>query len=258
MFIYFYLFLFGLFIGSFLNVLSDRLPRDETIMGRSYCEFCKHQLSWKDLIPVVSFLYLKGHCRYCKKKFSSAYPISELFTAVMFILTWYLYTTYVSQNLLLGLVYVLITACLIVILLSDIKYHIIPDEINIALILLGLVKIILVGTTIPLFFLHILQSFIVVLPLLLIFIATKGRGMGFGDVKFSFIIGLLVGWFQGLVTLYIAFIGGAIIGIILLIKRKAKMKSRMAFGPFLVIGLYVMLFFSEEILKWIKMIYRLE
>lgn len=258
MFIYFYLFLCGLFVGSFLNVLSDRLPREETIMGRSYCEFCKHQLSWKDLLPVVSYIYLKGHCRYCKKKFSPAYPLSELFTASTFVLTGYLYTTYVSQNLLLGLVYVLISACLITILLSDIKYHIIPDEINIALVILGIIKLIFLGIDFQQFFFHLIESFIVVIPLLLIFFGTKGRGMGFGDVKFAFIIGLFVGWLQGLLTLYIAFIAGACIGIILLIKGKAKMKSRMAFGPFLVCSLYLMMFFGEQIVYWMKVIYRLQ
>lgn len=251
-----YAFIFGICIGSFLNVLSDRLSRDETMMGRSYCEKCKHKLSSKDLIPIFSFLSLKGRCRYCRTKLSYMYLLSEILTGLFFALTSFLYIHLISQqNRVIFLVYLAITACLIVIILADIKFHIIPDEIQIALFILAIMKIVITNFSLLNLGWTVLSGIIVMMPILLLFLGTKGRGMGFGDVKFTFIIGLLLGWAQGLLALYIGFISGALVGTYLIICRKTKMKSRIAFGPFLVLGTYIMLFYGEKLVSVVKQLY---
>lgn len=249
-------FFFGLFFGSFLNVLADRLPREETIMGRSYCEHCNHQLSTNDLIPVFSWMFLRGKCRYCNVHISGVYPLSELITAIIFALTSYLYIQFLPNPNLFGLLlYQGITSCFIVILLADFKYHIIPDEMQIALIILSFLKIIEQGIGWKLIGDYLLGGIVVLVPILLLFLITKGKGMGFGDVKLAFVIGFMLGLWKGLLALYIGFMSGAIIGLILILFRKTHMKSRIAFGPFLILGMYAMLFFSEPIVSFVKNLY---
>lgn len=249
-------FLFGMFIGSFLNVLSDRLPREETILGRSYCEKCQHILSSKDLIPVLSFVFLRGRCRYCKTKLSFYYPLAEIITGLIVALTSYLFITFVSNtNIALFLVYQTIVACFIVIVLADLKFHIIPDEMQIALLIVSVVKIFIMGISWQIIGIYFFSGFVVMLPILLLFLFTQGRGMGFGDVKYAFIMGLLLGWQQGLLALYIGFVTGAAVGTVLIVSQKKKMKSKIAFGPFLVLGTYIMLLYGERIVEQVKLWY---
>ncbi|MEI6532915.1 MAG: prepilin peptidase [Candidatus Roizmanbacteria bacterium] len=269
---YTFIFIIGLFIGSFLNVLADRLSNEETLRGRSHCDSCKHILGIFDLIPLFSFLFLKGKCRYCKKKFSWVYPFIELFTGVFFALTWYftplptftsaLYditqqTTLFSSPLLIvqRLIYLIITSILIVIFFADIKYQIIPDEMQISFIIASFFLHITQHPSFQFFGIQILSGLGVMTPILLIYLFTKGRGMGFGDVKFAFGMGFLLGIISGLFALYIAFITGAIIGVGLIFFGNKKLKSKIAFGPFLIIGVVVMFFGGSPILTFLKSIY---
>ena len=128
------IFILGLTVGSFLNVLIDRLPNDKSILGRSYCDHCKKTLSWKDLIPVLSFVYLRGKCRYCHAPLSYQYPIVELLTGLLFIAT-YQFATLNFQLI----YYLLIVSSLIVVFFADLKYGIIPDKILLPAIVVSLV-----------------------------------------------------------------------------------------------------------------------
>src|SRR3989344_25048 len=130
-----FLFFLGTIIGSFLNVLIDRLPREESIMGRSHCDHCKKTLSPIDLIPVLSFLFLKGKCRYCGKKLSLQYPGIEILTGVLFVLIYnFKFLIYNSNsNFEFQISNYAIVSCLIVIFFIDLKNQIIPDEMQIAL-----------------------------------------------------------------------------------------------------------------------------
>jgi prepilin signal peptidase PulO-like enzyme (type II secretory pathway) len=245
-----FIFLIGLFFGSFLNVLIDRLPIGESILGRSHCEKCKHVLSWKDLIPLISFIYLKGKCRYCHTTLSYQYPLMELFTGIMFIFTFQFMltnTVVFNSGFLISLIFNLsIVSGLIVILFADLKYKIIPDEI---LIFLGVViSVWLLLFNQNMIINHLLSGLGSFLFFLSIFLITRGRGMGFGDVKFAFILGLLLGFPQTALALYIAFLTGGIIGIILILWKKKRMKSEIAFGPFLVLGTFASFFFSPLLL----------
>lgn len=245
-----YLFILGLSIGSFLNVLIDRLPNDRKITGRSSCDYCRHKLSLFDLIPVFSFLFLAGACRYCKKKLSYFYPIVEITTGLFFVLSW-LYMDPIQKGLYndtaVKILYLGIISILIVIFFTDWKYQIIPDQIQIAFFLLTLALFIVYGLSLQEISYRILEGFVVLLPILIIFLLTKGKGMGFGDVKLSFIIGFLLGIKSGLMVLYISFMLGAIIGIMLILLKQKKLKSKIAFGPFLVAGIQTLLFFKNEL-----------
>lgn len=234
-----YLFVLGVSIGSFLNVLIDRLPKDRKITGRSSCDFCHRKLTWLDLIPVFSFILLGGACRYCKKKISYYYPIVEIITGIFFILTWF----FIQPSIF----YLGIISLIIVIFFTDWKYQIIPDQIQIAFFLFALAIFITNGLSAREILYHLWEGFVVLAPILAIYFLTKGKGMGFGDVKLAFVIGFFLGIKQGLTVLYLAFILGALIGIVLIVLKKKKLKSKIAFGPFLTIGILILLFFKNAI-----------
>lgn len=258
-----YIFILGLFFGSFLNVLADRLPNGRTLLGRSKCDSCSHELSWRDLIPIISFIEIKGKCRYCKAPLSIQYPLSELFTGVIFLLTWILSNQWYHSEI-LHLIHIAIASVLIVMMLSDLRYQIIPDSMQVILLVLGIIRLIFLGMLQQEMNIlgwtqfagwAILHGVIVMAPLLTVYLITKGRGMGFGDVKFSFTNGFILGLWSGLGALYIGFITGGIVGTYLILSRKGKPKSKIAFGPFLILGFYIMLFFEQDVIYWIGRLY---
>jgi len=251
-----FLFILGATIGSFLGVLIDRLPNNQSILGWSQCDHCQHRLSWWDLLPIVSFIFLGAKCRYCQKKISFFYPLIELITGVSF-LGFMIYdlrfmnheSLFINQLLLL-----IIISCLIVVFFSDLKYQIIPDSVQFLLFIGVLViKLLDKSPIVP----GLISGLIVMLPILFLFLITRGGGMGFGDVKLAAIIGFLLGTISGLISLYLAFILGAIVGLILIIFKIKGLKSKIAFGPFMVLGMLTMSFFGDNILELIKRIYGL-
>ncbi|MCA9371716.1 prepilin peptidase [Candidatus Woesebacteria bacterium] len=263
-----FVFVIGLFFGSFLNVLADRLPRGETILGRSKCESCKHELAWNDLIPIISYILLRGRCRYCKKHFSIQYVFVEIGTAIIFTLTHYFSIThyYIVGASVLHLILVSIW---IAMLLSDLRYFILPDSLQGAAFVTAVIHSILIVpswhftlefVSISTFLLSLssiplVAGIIVALPIYLLYIVTKGKGMGFGDVKLAFVLGVLLGPWQGLLSLYLASIFGGSVALIFLALRKAHLKSKIPFGPFLILGGYIMLFFGPYIIAQYMYIY---
>ena len=261
---YIEVFLIGLFVGSFLNVLVDRLPRDESVIGgRSHCDKCKKILKLYDLIPLFSFLYLRGKCRYCRTPLSFYYPVVEMTTGALFVLALKFTseeslrnTSEVAEGLLRGGsldfviagYYLFIISSLIVIFFTDLKYGIIPDKIIFPAIIISFSYLIL--NTQYLILPHILSAVGASLFFLALFLITKGRGMGFGDVKFSFLMGLVLGFPGIAIALYIAFLTGALIGCILIVWKKKKLSgTKIPFGPFLVFGTVIALFFGEGIMQ---------
>lgn len=270
----FFIFLSGLFIGSFLNVLINRLPNGRSILGRSECDHCHKTLNWRDLIPIISFIYLKGKCRYCHHKLSYEYPLLEITTGTLFVLTYLLvnlkfFLSIVNlETLLMSDVLVVLTSVpltsfmlasylfalsiisiFIVIFFADLKYGIIPDRMLLpAAVIISLWLIIFDQ---PQIINHLLSGLGAFLFFLLIFGLTRGRGMGFGDVKFAFIIGLLLGFPGTVLALYIAFLTGGIIGIILILWKKKRLKSAVSFGPFLVAGTLISFFLSPLVIPWL-------
>ncbi|MCL4397482.1 prepilin peptidase [Patescibacteria group bacterium] len=238
--------IFGLIIGSFLNVLIWRLndPKAPKFwQGRSICPQCKHQIAWFDNLPLLSYLLLRGRCRSCKKPISWQYPLVEFLTGIFFVLAWVL-----TPGLgILGKLGVLgIAAALEVIFFSDLIYGFIPDEM---LLVIGILKLIenwkLKNENWGLDF---LAGLIAMLLFYLIYKITKERGLGFGDVKFAFLMGFLLGWPKIAVGLWVAFVSGGLVAIILLALRRTKLSATMALGPFLVIGTFFAALWTNTVL----------
>ena len=253
-----FIFLLGLFIGSFLNVLADRLSRGEAVIkGRSHCEKCKKTLKWLDLIPLLSFLFLKGKCRYCRVRLSLFYPITELTTGILFAGV-FLFLGGANINLItiINIIYYLfILSSLIVIFFADLKYGIIPDKIIFSAVFIAIAYSFFNHQS--LIINHFLSGLGALLFFLSLFLVTKGRGMGFGDVKFAFLMGLILGFPNIITGLYIAFLTGAIVGIILILwRRKKAFGTAIPFGPFLVLGTLGALFWGEIILQKVLSVLR--
>lgn len=232
----FIIFLIGICIGSFLNVVIDRLPQGRSIVhGRSHCEFCKKELAWFDLLPIFSFLQLGGKCRYCHKRLSFQYPLVEFLTSLAFVILFFLETPTGAFSLLLFIIDLVLMSLSIALIVMDIKYHLLLDVLLVQFFLFALLRVLLLNpATLPI---HVVWGIVAVLPLLLIYILTKGKGMGFGDVKLIFILGFLLMFPNIIVLYYLAFLTGALVGIILILgKRKKFSGSTIAFGPFLFFG----------------------
>ncbi len=239
-------FLFGAIIGSFLNVVIYRLNTNKSFGGRSACMSCQNQLLWYELIPLFSFLTLKGRCRTCRTKISIQYPIVEFISGLVFAALFLkfqdlffidIYGFFVAYDY-----YAVMFSILLVIAVYDLKHKIIPDT---------LVFIFGALAFIGLFFFHtpdifnFLSGIFIALPFALFWLVSGGRWMGLGDAKLALGLGWLLGLpfaFSGLV---LAFWSGAIVGIFLImlskIRKKGKlgMKSEIPFAPFLVLGAFL-------------------
>lgn len=257
-FLYIFIFLFGADVGSFLNVLIDRLPKGEQVIkGRSYCDRCHHKLSWTDLFPLFSWIALGGRCRYCHSPISVQYPLVELFTGILFTATFLLFL-WPSHGLgimnyelwswiKLGYNFWLVSA-LIVIFVTDLKYKIIPDQIVYPSIIAAFIfQIINHGPDIINIVNPSLSAFGAGLFFSLIILFTRGRGMGVGDVKLVFLMGLILGFPLIIIALYAGFLTGGIFGVILILTGKKKFGQTIAFGPFLIIGTYISLFWGQPL-----------
>lgn len=232
------LFISGLIIGSFLAAFSYRFPRNITIKkGRSFCPNCKHTIAWFDNIPVLSYLILDGKCRHCRTKISIRYPLIELLTAVIFVLT--------------GLNYflLLIASILILILVIDWEHMIIPDELVYSGVVIFVIYVIVTDQNF--LFVNLLSGFSSALFLLFVHAITRGQGMGLGDVKLAILIGALLGFRFSPIWLLLSFLTGGIIAAILLMSKKAKLKERIAFGPFLVVGYFLTTIWGNNLLTWL-------
>lgn len=240
----FFVGVFGLIIGSFLGALTYRMPRGISISaGRSFCPSCKHQIAWYDNIPLLSYIFLAGRCRNCKKPISLRYPLIESITAG--VLMW-LFIAGQQINSVLPLPVVLfIATILLAIFVIDCEHQIIPDECTFLGILITLV--VFIAQDYQGLYLHLFAGLVASCALLLVHIMTRGRGMGLGDVKFAILGGMIVGFPLVVVWLAVSFLLGGIVGALLLTIRHAKLKDRIAFGPFLVIGLLVTLVFGKII-----------
>jgi leader peptidase (prepilin peptidase) / N-methyltransferase len=246
------LFFLGLAVGSFLNVVIDRLSNDQSIAyPSSHCDFCKKPLPWHALIPVISFFFYRGRCLFCKKKLSIQYPVVELLTGVFFVIT-FLWTNSHTQyevysiSYIVQLIYYLfiISSC-IAVFVTDFKYGIILDSIILPASIVSLLYTIINHQS--LIVNHLFSALGAFLFFLAIFLGTKGRGMGFGDVKLAILLGLFLGFPKIILALYLAFLTGAGISIILMILRRKKVKETIVFGPFLIFGTLVIFFFQDKL-----------
>lgn len=240
-FIFFFLIL-GLSVGSFLNVVINRIPRGESIRGRSFCDTCRTTLAWYDLIPLVSFILLKGHCRYCGSLIPLHYPLVELLTAILFV-TVYLRISFAGVAL---PYYLFMMAVFVVVFFSDLIYGIIPDTIVFPAILASLLFVFTLQPSS--FTFHVLSALGASTFFAVLIFVTKGRGMGWGDVKLSALMGLMLGFPGIIVSLYLAFVMGAVISVLLIAAGRKTMKDVVPFGPFLVTSTLFTFFMEDTLL----------
>lgn len=237
------IFFFGTILGSFISVLIHRIQHNQKgiFFGRSECPNCKAKLTWKDLIPIFSYLFLKGKCRHCQAKISPSYPILELTTGLTLLLTFLKF----SLDPLLFASWSTIFLLAIAISFYDIQTQEIPLKFSIplgvfsffvsAFVLNNSWQTILLGGALGFGFFYFQYA------------VSKGTWTGLGDADLGLIIGMLFGPFLLLQSLIISYILGASFGIYLLVKTRSGLKTRLAFGPFLMLGLLINALFSTEI-----------
>lgn len=244
----------GLIVGSFLNVCIFRMPREQSIIKpRSFCPHCKKMIPWYDNIPLLSYVLLGGACRLCKKRISFQYFLVELITGLFFISFYHSFG--VSWPF---LIYMIFVCGLIVATFVDFNFRIIPDEISVGGIVVGL----LISFAYPALhnesshLLGLYRSFLGViigggtiwLTGIIGDFVFKKETMGGGDVKLLAMIGAFLGWPMALLTFFIAPFFGSVIGIIIKIKTKS---SLIAYGPYLALASILVLFRGREILNWV-------
>jgi leader peptidase (prepilin peptidase) / N-methyltransferase len=244
-------FIFGLIIGSFLNCAIYRMYKEESFVGgRSYCPRCKHELAAHDLLPLFSFIFLKGKCRYCKAPISWQYPIVELATSLLFVFSYLKFFPYFPEIIFWWIMF----SFFVVIFVFDYEYYLIPDEVTYSAIGFSVLWIIFS------YFSRTIDRTAVMLSALsavgsaafffLLWFFSKGKAMGFGDVKLAFLIGLLMGFPNVIAGLFLSFLLGAIIGLALMVLKKKGMKSEIPFGPFLITGTFLAVFYGGKIINW--------
>lgn len=239
--------LIGLIVGSFLNCLIWRLYKEESIIGRSYCPRCRKQIAWHDNIPVLSFILLGGRCRHCKKRISWQYPLVELVTGVLFVLVFLINNNLENFTLLLARDWLLISG-LIVIFIYDLRWQLVPMLIVWPLTFIIIILNLLIG--IPWQDIA-LYGFFGSLFFLVQYILTRGKGLGEGDIWLGLLIGASFASWQLLsLSLFLAYMVGALVGMFLLIGKKKELKSRIALGPFLVFGAIITLIYGSKIIEW--------
>lgn len=263
------IFIFGLLVGSFLNVCIVRLPREGSIVRPpSHCPRCKGSIKFYDNIPVVSFLLLRGKCRTCGEPISWRYPLVELLNGLLYAWTIHVFGLGGEAFLVMAL-----CSALIVITFIDFDYQIIPDVISLPGMVVGLVLApffmsalqdplpfrldLLLPTTGP-YLTGLINSFIGLLlgggPLLAIGWAWEKlrhvEAMGGGDVKLMGMVGSFLGWKGALLTIMLGALAGSVAGILLILFKRHKMEKVIPFGPFLAVGSIAAMFYGPDIISW--------
>ncbi|WMJ80847.1 prepilin peptidase [Clostridium sp. MB40-C1] len=241
---YIFIFILGIVIGSFLNVCIYRIPREESIAyPPSHCTSCNNRLKFYYLIPVISYIFLKGKCSYCGEKISIRYPILEAFTGFIFVI---LYSFY---GFTLEFVKFSLLSCfLIVISIIDIDTTDIYFKTTISGIVAGIVFILI----------NCIRGYYVSTYIIggligggfIAFIILITKGMGWGDAEICLLCGLYLGWQKTILMIFLAVVLGAIIGVLLIITKKKSRKDYIPFGPYIAIGAFISMIYGQKIIMW--------
>lgn len=232
----FLIFTYGILIGSFLNVCIYRIPLKEDIVKvNSHCMNCGYKLRYYDLIPILSYIFLGGKCRECKTNISIQYPAIEGLNGLLYVII-YAVNGINTESI----IYMLFTSVLIVISIIDFKTYEIPISLNRFILILGIARVIF---DIDNYITYLIGFFIVSGFLYILYLLTKGRGIGGGDIKLMAVSGLILGY----KLIILAFLLGCIIGsVIHLLRMKiSKADKVLAFGPYLSIGIWISMLFGQ-------------
>jgi leader peptidase (prepilin peptidase) / N-methyltransferase len=245
-------FLFGVIIGSFLNVVALRFNTGVGIGGRSKCMSCGMTLTWKELIPVISYVIQGGKCKTCGSKISPQYPLVEILTGILFALIVYFFPPLSGERGIVTVLYLIEAGLLVAMTVYDIKHKILPDRFVYTFDVLALIGLFVGGSSL----LHVpslyalLAGPILALPFALLWVISRGRWMGLGDAKLVLGIGWILGISAGLNALILAFWIAAVISVIwlLITYKRFRPRTEIPFGPYLILGMYLVLFFSLQVL----------
>jgi len=242
------IFILGLIVGSFSNVCIYRIPRNESIIfPASHCPKCHSPIKPVDNIPLLSYILLKGRCRNCKSKISIQYPIVELLTGLIYLVIYLIYGLSIQS-----LIYIILSSALIIIAFIDLNEQIVPDVISLPGIVAGLV----LSFFVPYISFIDSASGIVVGGGIILIIGLAGsaifkkEAMGGGDVKLAAMVGAFLGWRYIIISLFLGFFLGAIVGIILILSKIKSREDTVPFGPFIVLGSFITLLWGEKIITW--------
>ncbi len=245
-------FILGTLIGSFLNVVALRYNTGMTLNGRSKCFSCGKNLTWHELIPVFSFLFQKGKCKKCKGKISWQYPTIEIIAGILFAMIFFVFPPTTIEASFNTLFYIFITCLLLIITIYDVKHKIIPDPLVYTFSAIALAKLFIapdLSFAMP-SVLAILSGPILALPFALMFLFSKGTWMGLGDAKLVLGIGWVLGFFMGISAIVLAFWIGALVSVtwMYIVFRKMKSRYEIPFGPYLILGMYLVLLFGIQVI----------
>lgn len=250
------LFVFGLIFGSFVNAYVWRFKkRKNWVSERSICPNCKHVLHAKDLVPVLSWLSLRGKCRYCKKPISAQYPAVELLTALLFALS-YAFWPY-PLTLLGWLAFISWLGCLVVfmaLLVYDLKWKLLPNKMVLPLTILASILVtllaILNSSWLGLFW-SVVSGLVFFVIFWALFQVSDGRWIGGGDVKMSYALGLIAGSIINVFLLiFLASVIGTFLVLPLLVSKKLNTRSKIPFGPLLIIATIIVFLFGSQMIDW--------
>jgi leader peptidase (prepilin peptidase) / N-methyltransferase len=256
----------GASIGSFLSVIIYRVKKKKSgiFLSRSFCPSCKKKIKWQHLIPVLSWLLLRGKCAYCGKKISTHYFLLEAVTAFVFLITFFQFNFITSipssinsefinyaidfQILEKLIFYLIEMTFMLAIFFYDALYQEIPDRFSLTAIAVAITGGLVLGTPAPLAML--LGGLAIAAFFLLQFLISNGRWIGGGDIRLGALMGILLGWELGLLAIILSYFIGSIYAFYLIINKKANGKSAIAFGPFLVMGTMISIWYGEAILDF--------
>lgn len=273
----FFRFIIGLAFGSFLNVIAFRYDPDKFIFngkvlgGRSKCDHCHKTLRWFELIPLISYVLQLGKCRHCKARLSLIHPTGELIMGLLFAFLPERIASFGMPGVSLYspevILWILVAITFYLLSFIDLRLHIVPDEGNLFLVILGAVATFVypikslgvkvfsfLGPYANLFGFQegawanrLLATVLAIVFFGFLILITKGRGMGVGDLKMGVGLGLLFGWPDIMVVIGLAFVLGAILGIYLIASKSTTLKTAVPFVPFLVLASFIVIFFGKEI-----------
>lgn len=233
--------IYGLIIGSFLNVLILRIPnRENFVTERSHCVTCGYQLSWYDMIPVISYLCLRGRCRKCGERISVQYPLVEGLNAILYFVIFY-----VNGISVLSSIYCFVSSALLVIAVIDFRTYEIPLGLTVFIGVMGIVCTAMDHTQIPL---HVIGMFSVGLVLEIMFLVSGGTVIGGGDATLMMAAGLVLGWKKITLAFFLACVIGAIIHSIRM--KVSKADHVLALGPYLALGIYICMVWGDQMIQW--------
>lgn len=239
--LYIFVFLYGIVIGSFLNVCIYRIPKKESVVTvGSHCMSCNHKLAWYDLFPLFSFLFLKGRCRYCGTKLSAQYPLVEAVNGLLYVIVFA-----VRGWNLESVLYSLLVSALLVLSVIDYRTLEIPISVNAVILGIGIVHLVVDFEN---WIHYIIGFFAASLFLFLCLIVTRGKGIGGGDIKLMATAGLCLGWQNILLALAAGCIIGSVIQCIII--AVTKNKTKFAMGPYLSVGIFVAMLWGDAFVEW--------